>query len=57
MLCPYCRTQYTLEQPCFCQPSLATQEARPDNAPAAQRICEPPAVSCDRAKTGALIES
>jgi hypothetical protein len=57
MLCPYCRTQYTLEQPCFCQPSLATQEAKPENAPGTQEISEPPAVSWDRAAVTALTQS
>lgn len=48
MLCPYCRTRYTMEQPCFCQPPLATPEAEPDNAPGTQKVSEEQAVSWNR---------
>jgi hypothetical protein len=57
MLCPYCRTQYTLEQPCFCQPPLPAQEAKPDNAPGMQKVSEPPVISWNRAAASALTES
>jgi hypothetical protein len=30
MLCPYCRIEYTAEQPCFCQPPATTQKAEPE---------------------------
>ena len=30
MLCPYCRIEYTDEQPCFCQPPATAQKAEPN---------------------------
>ena len=37
MQCPYCRTQYTMEQPCFCQSLVTTKKTEPDNAPGTQK--------------------
>ena len=45
MLCPYCRTRYTLEQPCFCQPPLTTRVAEPGKAPRPQKVSEEPTLS------------
>lgn len=29
MLCPYCRIEYTAEEPCFCQSPATTQQTKP----------------------------
>jgi len=39
MICPYCHVEYTVEHPCFCQPSASP--ARPEaSAAAAGSRCE-----------------
>lgn len=33
MLCPYCQLEYSVDEPCFCQPPTTARESAPDSEP------------------------